>query len=171
MQYAYEKIMQEYDLTYSELPEDAKLGIDTIKNIAKAVNMAEKKGQQISSQTMAKIKANDKWVVREILDYVDDEDENADEIPHEDDEIIDEIQETDDANNPEKVLGFQIESELEKLYLTKQTQFTLDELKSVAPKSYNIIFENFEDDGDNGVETNRFELIETDENIFTLYKK
>lgn len=168
MQYAYEKIMQEYNLQYSELPEDAKLGIEAIKNIEKAVNMAEKRGKKISPQTMAKIKANDKWVVREILDFVEDEDKNSDEIPHDDDEIIEEI---DDANNPQKQLGFKIEAELEKMFLTNQKEFPLDEIKRVAPTTYNVIFDGFDEDEDNGVETNRFRLIETDEEIFTLTKK
>ena len=116
MQYAYEKLMQEYELSHSELPEDAKLGIEAIKNIEKAVNMAEKSGKKINPQTMAKIKANDKWVVREILDYV-------------------------------------------------------DEFKGVAPNTYKVLFDNFDEDDDNGVETNRYKLIETDEEIFTISKK
>jgi hypothetical protein len=113
MQYAYQKLMAENDLTLAELPEDAKLGIEAIKNIEKAVNMAEKKGKRVSPQTMAKIKANDKWVVREILDYIDDEDENEEEMPYEDDEIIEEIEEddTNGSNNPQKQLGFKIEAE------------------------------------------------------------
>ena len=174
MQYAYEKIMQEYNLQYSELPEDAKLGIEAIKNIAKSVNMAEKKGNKVNPQTMAKIKANDKWVVREILDFVEDEDENSDEIPYDDEEIIEEIEEieeVDDSNNPKKQLGLNVESELEKMFLTNQKEFTLDEIKRIAPTTYNVIFDAFDEDEDNGVETNKFKLIETDEEIFTLTKK
>jgi len=168
MQYAYEKLMQEYELSYSELPEDAKLGIETIKNIAKAINMAEKNGKKISSQTMAKIKANDKWVVREILDYVDDKDENSDEMPYEDDEIIDEI---DEANNPEKKLGFSIEAELENMYKSGKKEFDLSDVKGVAPNTYRILFDNFDEEDDNGVETNRYKLIETNEEVFTISKK
>lgn len=174
MQYAYQKLMAENDLTLAELPEDAKLGIETIKNIEKAVNMAEKKGKKVSPQTMAKIKANDKWVVREILDYIDDEDENEEEMPYEDDEIIEEIEEEDDANGSniqQNQLGFKIEAELEKMFATNQKQFELSEIKRVAPTTYGVIFDGFDDDGDNGVETNKYRLIETDEEIFTLTKK
>ena len=174
MQYAYQKLMAENDLTLAELPEDAKLGIEAIKNIEKAVNMAEKKGKRVSPQTMAKIKANDKWVVREILDYIDDEDENEEEMPYEDDEIIEEIEEEDDANGSniqQNQLGFKIEAELEKMFATNQKQFELTEIKRVAPTTYGVIFDGFDDDGDNGVETNKYRLIETDEEIFTLTKK
>ncbi len=168
MQYAYEKLMAENDLSYSELPEDAKLGIEAIKNIEKAVNMAEKKGKKISPQTMAKIKANDKWVVREILDYIEDEDNNSDEMPHDDDEIIDEI---DDSNDPNKQLGYTIEGELEKMFATGKKEFELGEIKSQAPNTYKVLFDNFDENDDNGVETNRYRLIETDEEIFTISKK
>jgi DNA integrity scanning protein DisA with diadenylate cyclase activity len=168
MQYAYQKLMAENNLTLAQLPEDAKLGIETIKNIEKAVNMAEKSGKSVSSQTMAKIKANDKWVVREILDYLEDEDENTDEIPHDDNEIIEEI---DEANNPQKQLGYKVEAELEKMFLTNQKEFEFSKIKSIAPNTYNVLFENFDDDGDNGIETNKFSLIETDKEIFTLTKK
>ena len=168
MQYAYEKLMQEYELSHSELPEDAKLGIEAIKNIEKAVNMAEKSGKKINPQTMAKIKANDKWVVREILDYVDDDDKNAEEMPFEDDEIIDDINK---ANNPEKELGFSIESELENMFKSGKKEFDLNEVKGVAPNTYKVLFDNFDEDDDNGVETNRYKLIETDEEIFTISKK
>ena len=173
MQYAYQKLMAENKLTLAELPEDAKLGIEAIKNIEKAVNMAEKKGKKVSPQTMAKIKANDKWVVREILDYIDDEDVNVEEMPYEDDEIIEEIEEDDanGSNNPQKQLGFKIEAELEKMFATNQKQFELTEIKRVAPTTYGVIFDGFDDDGDNGVETNKYRLIETDEEIFTLTKK
>jgi DNA integrity scanning protein DisA with diadenylate cyclase activity len=173
MQYAYQKLMAENNLTLAELPEDAKLGIEAIKNIEKAVNMAEKKGKKVSPQTMAKIKANDKWVVREILDYIDDEDVNEEEMPYEDDEIIEEIEEDDanGSNNPQKQLGFKIESELEKMFLTNEKEFELSEIKRVAPTTYGVIFDGFDNDGDNGVETNKFRLIETDEEIFTLTKK
>jgi hypothetical protein len=86
--------MAENKLTVAQLPEDAKIGITAIMNIEKAISMAEKKGKKISPDTIAKIKANDKWVVNEILDFLDDTDKNADEIPHEEEEVIDEIKET-----------------------------------------------------------------------------
>jgi hypothetical protein len=94
IKYAYQKLMAENKLTVAQLPEDAKIGITAIMNIEKAISMAEKKGKKISPDTIAKIKANDKWVVNEILDFLDDTDKNADEIPHEEEEVIDEIKET-----------------------------------------------------------------------------
>ena len=89
-------------------------------------------------------------------------------MPYEDDEIIDEI---DEANNPEKQLGFSIESELENMFKSGKKEFDLNEVKGVAPNTYKVLFDNFDEDDDNGVETNRYKLIETDEEIFTISKK
>lgn len=94
IKYAYQKLMAENKLTVAQLPEDAKIGITAIMNIEKAISMAEKKGKKINPDTIAKIKANDKWVVNEILDFLDDTDKNTDEIPHEQEEVIEEIKET-----------------------------------------------------------------------------
>ena len=91
MEYAYEKLMQQHKLSYAELPSDAKVGIDTIKNIEKSITMLEKKGKKVSQSVINKIKANDKWIVNEILDFVDDTDKNSDDLPYEKKEIEAEI--------------------------------------------------------------------------------
>lgn len=99
VKYAYQKLMEEHKLTVAELPEDAKIGITAILNIEKAIKMAEKKNKKISPDTIAKIKANDKWVVNEILDFIDDTDKNKAELPHDEDEVIEEIEEFIDDEN------------------------------------------------------------------------
>lgn len=105
IKYAYQKLMAEHKLTVAELPEDAKIGITTIMDIEKAISMAEKKGKKINPKTIAKIKANDKWIVNEILDFIDDTDKNEDEIPHESEEVIDEIKETIEGKDDGKGKG------------------------------------------------------------------
>jgi hypothetical protein len=49
MQYAYQKLMQENGLEFNDLPEDAKHGIEAIRNIEKAINMAENIGLKKSA--------------------------------------------------------------------------------------------------------------------------
>ena len=105
IKYAYQKLMAEHKLTVAELPEDAKIGITTIMDIEKAISMAEKKGKKINPKTIAKIKANDKWIVNEILDFIDDTNKNEDEIPHESEEVIDEIKETIEGKDDGKGKG------------------------------------------------------------------
>ncbi len=91
--YAYEKLMAEHKLEFKDLPEDAKIGIETIKNIDKMVKLNEKKGKAPSPAIVAKIKANDKWVVNEILDFIGEKDTNTEEIPHDAEEVIADIKE------------------------------------------------------------------------------
>lgn len=104
--YAYEKLMDEHKLKFEDLPDDAKIGIKTIENIAKAVNMAEKKGKKVSPDVIAKIKANDKWIVNEILDFIGDKDENEDEMPFDKEDIAKDLADVadkhDDSNYDEE---------------------------------------------------------------------
>jgi hypothetical protein len=75
MEFAYKKLIEQHKIDISKLPEEALIGIETIKNIQKSITMLEKRPggnpAGISPKTLAKIKANDKWIVNEILDYLD----------------------------------------------------------------------------------------------------
>ncbi len=79
---AYEKLLLEHNIKVDELPKDAQIGVENIQQIIKAINVNEKTGKTIKSGTIDKIKAYDKWVVREILDYIDDKDTNTPAAPH-----------------------------------------------------------------------------------------
>lgn len=191
MKYAFEKLMAEKNLKLEELPEDAKIGIKTIKDIEKAISMAEKKGKKVNDSTISKIRANDKWVVNEILDYLEETDENDDEMPHDEEEIIDDInssskekegEEDDDEDEDEdedkqstddlevSELGLKIESELDAMFETGKKEWTPKEFKKYT-NCYNTIFENYEEDGENGIDTNKYRFIETENEIYTLNKK
>ena len=77
----------------------------------------------------------------------------------------------------EQKLGIALESELQNLSESGRKSFTIDELESLAPKVYNILFDVCnEDDNENGIETNKFALIEDyqegrEEGVFNLIKK
>jgi hypothetical protein len=88
MEYQYKKAMEEYELTYGKLPEDAQTGIDQIKDIEKAILMLEKNGKSPTEKTMKKIRAMDKWVYYEILDFVHDTDKNEDDMPFEKNKLL-----------------------------------------------------------------------------------
>ena len=60
--------MQEYDLSFGELPEDARTGIEQIKDVEKAINMLSNRGKKPTDKTLKKLRAMDKWVYYEILD-------------------------------------------------------------------------------------------------------
>lgn len=190
IKYAYQKLMAEHKLTVAELPEDAKIGINAIMNIEKAVKMAEKSGKKVSPDTIAKIKANDKWVVNEILDFVDKTDENEEEMPHEEEEVIEEIKETTEGEGEEEgeeeegeeevktqpevqdeALGIAIEQELAEMHSSGKVDWHSDEIKAKYKKTYNTLFDTYEDGGENGIETTNYKLIEKEEEVFTISKK
>jgi hypothetical protein len=176
---AYEQLMAEHNLTMEELPEDAKVGIEQINGIDRVISMQEKKaakaGKQfkVSASVLKKMKAYDKWVVAEILDYVDDKDTNTDapdvtaaEIIH---EIKDEAPKVDEPPVAD-AKAEKVDAELEELHKSGKLELTLDEIKSSAPTTYSIIFDGYEKDGQNGITTTFYSLIESGEK-FTLTKK
>lgn len=182
IKYAYEKLMQEKGLAVNDLPEDAKIGINTLKDLEKAVKMAEKGGKTVSDKTLAKIKANDKWVVNEILDFVDETDENEDEMPYDGEEIEDEIEEyfedeeeeeeEEEESVPESSpLGQSIEKELTDMFNSGKKEWNTNEIKRDYKSTYNTLFENYEDDGENGIETSNYRLLESGDELFTISKK
>lgn len=208
MELQYLKAMQEYGLKESQLTEDAKVGISTIKQSLKGVKLNEARGLSVSPKVIQKIKANDKWVYYEILDMVNETDENEDELPYEEDEIMDELEVDDDEDmeddedeyeededeheEPDEVeeedereefmgrkvekegdskVGVGIDQDFTEMWTAGKKVVKLDELKSLSKNAYNVIFDNYDESGDNGIETSHFSLIETDEYEFTLTKK
>jgi len=205
MELQYVKAMEEYGLKESQLSEDAKVGISTIKQSLKGVKLNESRGLKVSPQVIKKIKANDKWVYYEILDLVNETDDNEEELPYEEDEILDEldVEEDDDDNEvdfedddndkePDEVeeevereefmgrkeekegdskIGVGIDEDFTEMWVAGKKRVKLDELKSLSKSAYNVIFDNYDESGDNGIETSHFSLIETDEYEFTLSKK
>ena len=205
MELQYEQALEQYGLSVSELSEDAKIGIEQINSVIKGINMLQKSGKQVSDKTFNKLKAMDKWVYYEILDQVQGTDENEEEIPYEDQEVIEDAEEEayeeeeeeneqeesddeeeedeeeyeDDEDEDEEELpqepiknndGFQVDKELQATFESGKTTIKLNELKSLSPTAYKIIFDSYDDSGDNGIITTNFTLIETGEEEFTLTK-
>lgn len=191
MEYAYEKLMKEHNLTLEELPLDAKVGIDSIQKIVAAIRLTEKTGKKVRQSNYDKIKANDKWVVREILDYVESKNSHQGPLPNKPDDVIKEIVEPaapivtptpdpapsgtppadDKKSTDDEVKAGKIDDELKALFDAGKTKLTLDEVKSNAKTAYDVIFDNYSAEGDNGVETTYYDLTETEKEVFTLTKK
>lgn len=165
--YNYEKLMEQEELKLSELPEDARIGIETIATINRVIVLNESKGRKIRPDVHKKIAANDKWVTREILDYVEGKDsKQPDSVPHTEKDIIKDIEQ--DAVDPK---GVAIDVELKALIEAKMDVIKLDELKSKAPQSYAVIFQHYDESGDNGIETSFYSIHETDTETFTIKAK
>jgi hypothetical protein len=179
MEFQYKKAMEANDLKIADLPEDAQIGITQIKDIEKAMHMLEKNGKKPKEKTLKKIKAMDKWVYYEILDYLQETDKNPDEQPHEKDEILDDL--SDDANdgdgkddegdnndNSDNVpeldentkLGLAIEAELEKMHESGQTEWDIEDVRKVAKKTYDLLFDTYKEGEENGITTSKYSIIE-----------
>lgn len=82
----------------------------------------------------------------------------------------------DQINDTDVQLGLAIEQELDALMATGKSQFSIDEIETQAPKTFDVLYDCCEEDDDeNGIETSKYKLIEIesdeDDVIFKLSKK
>jgi hypothetical protein len=170
MNLAYESLIKKHNIDVKDLPKDARIGIDGIKKTLHMISVLEKGGKKIGQGVLDKLNANDKWVTREIYDYLEGEETNTEEIPNDIAEIQEEIKE-DTKKQEQDPIGFAIDIELSALKKENVETISLKDLKEKAPKVYGIIFKNYDADEDNGVETSNYSLIESDIEVFTLKQK
>jgi hypothetical protein len=176
MELQYKKELEKHNLSVSDLPEDAQTGIEQINDVLRAFNMLEKKGKNPTAKALKKLKAMDKWVTYEIYDYLQDTDENDDEIPFDADDVKDDLQTSSNGNEQNNgvnvdPVGLQIDAELEQLYASGKTVYSIEELGEKASETYNILFDAYKEGDENGIVTSRFSLIEGKDKLFTLKKK
>jgi hypothetical protein len=174
MEFQYEKEMQKNGLSYADLPEDAQTGIEQILDIKKALNMLEKSGKKPSAKTLKKVKAMDKWVCYEIYDHINNTDENDDDMPYDDEELLEEIEEQvkQDMEQPEKsTKGEVVEKEIKQLFENGVKTIDIEELKEKAPTCYDILFDTYDPDDENGIQTTNYSLIEGKEDDMFHVKK
>jgi len=186
--YAYEILIKEKSLNIADLPEEVQVAIDELKQIDKGLHLmkksAEKKGEtfKISERTEKKKKAMDKFAVSAINDYLIDNEVEG-EAPHTAEEVLDEAsQDATSKTKPktkkdketvstDKELGLTIDAELSAIVESGKTSITFDELKSLAPKAYNVLFDTYEEGEQNGIITTYYKLVETDKEVFNITKK
>jgi len=150
MQYAYEKLMRDNDLTFSELPNDAKTVIRTLLKSVKATELTEQRGHSVKQETLDQIKVLDKTAVSEIVDYLEEKEEQGSNGNQETKEV-----------DIETAYGDSIEEELKALSSSGNSEFTGEEVRSMAPKSYKEIHKTYEADGINGIKAGKYLLKET----------
>jgi hypothetical protein len=183
----YVKELQTYGLKVKDLTEDGQVGVSEIKKTLDYIKIKEREGKTPTDNVLKKIKTIDKWVCFEIYDMVEDTDENEDEIPHDSEEIIEELEEEysededDDLEKdeqPENVKqvvktnadGNRINTELVELGKSGKNEYTIDEIKRVAPTTYKAIFDVYQKGEQNGVQTHTYSLIEFEEQKYKLTK-
>jgi len=170
MELQYKKAIEENSLSINQLPEDAITGIEQINHVLKGINMCKKSGKPIKESVYKKLKAMDKWVYYEILDYLYDTEKNKNDIPYDEEDFEDDLY-MKDNNSKIDDLGMQIENELNELYDSGKTSYSIDELKNKAKKTYNELFQAYENGSENGITTSKYSLIEDSNKMFNLKLK
>ncbi len=184
--YAYEKLMDENKLSINELPEDARTGISAIKDQEKGIALQDKKGKKPSAATLNKIKAWDKAVTREIVDFLEDRNEDAVEKEklanagkEEAKKISEEsaaakLEEDEAAKNKAPEVdprGAEIDAECIKMVSNSKDKVDLNYLKEHAPTAYKLIFDTYEKQGENGISTSNFSILEINDQRETFQLK
>ena len=176
MKLSFEKAMEEHGISMDELPKDVKLMINEANDLKSRIEAKKQIGQKITPETMERLKAKDRLLVKEILDYADERDEDDD-----DDDDEEENSGSSGSNNEDDDMeedyddteGVAVDQELELLAKSGVSKITLDQLRSQAPNTYNVLFDSYGQDEDNGIITSNFSLTEiaTNSQEFKLSKK
>lgn len=191
----YKKAIAEHKLKESDLPEDAQTGIAGIGEVLRAITMLEKKGKAPRPATLKKLKAMDKWVYYEILDHLNDTEKNEKVIPVTAEEVVAEVKAEGEQKppvvkkeevipvvvaeeikpegeevklTPEQKKGFEIEAELLKMIESGRAEWDIESVKGIAPKTYAVLFETYEEGKENGVKTSKYSILETKPKVFTI---
>lgn len=195
MELNYEKLLKEKGLTVEELPKRAQVGIKSIKQWLMAYNLATNMKRKINPDLIDKIEANDEWVCEEINNYVTGKKPSTDPLPNTGEEAAKaaakiksdaEKAEAEEVERkakeemhievtPVEVVGDaragKIDAELKILVNAGNVSMKLSDIKDTAPVTYGIIFEAYEEGGENGVETTHYRLVETSKEVFALTKR
>lgn len=178
MKLGFEKLIEEHNIDIDDLPRDVQVAISDLEDLKARVLAKTNIGQNISEATIERIRVKDQMIIRNILEVIDDEDDNSnsDDFRNFSDDADDTDNNSDDnfqgggLENSETAIA--IDKELNSLYKSGVTQIGLSELKNRARATFNLIWDSYESNSENGIVTSNYELIETQPNSeeFTLNK-
>lgn len=155
----YEKLLEQNKINLSDLPAQAQVAIKEVKKKMLGVNMREKSGKNISASQKQSLEYADAQASREIQAFLDEKSsqEGKPQPKNKPDEV-------DSKNLESKEIdvkkGHAIEKELEKIVSSGKKEILLEELKQLAPESYEVIFSNYKKGEQNGIETTRYNVLE-----------
>jgi hypothetical protein len=193
MKLGYEKLMEENNIEEKDLSKDLIVVIREVKQLKSIIQSKRNIGQTPTPETMSKLRFKDKWIVNELLDYIEDSDEDDDDdsddtdqdtdqnladdsddddSDDDEDDDSDDDASDDDDNDEIEADGVLIDSELIALLNSGKSTITFTDLKNLAPETEKLIFQNYEPNSENGIITTNFSLIETAQNseIFKISK-
>lgn len=173
MKLSFEKAMEEHGISMDELPKDVKLMINEANDLKSRIEAKKQIGQKITPETMERLKAKDRLLVKEILDYADEREEDDDDDDEDTSGASGSQNDDDDMNEDfDDTEGVAVDQELEVLAKSGISKITLDQLRSQAPNTYNVLFDSYGQDEENGIITSNFSLTEiaTNSQEFKLSK-
>lgn len=174
---AYFKLLQEHQIEESGLNQEIRDAIKDVKDQLNSINHKASKDKEVSADSLAKLKRRDMYAVGLILDYLDSREtqhgpagDNSTTPPagSQNNEGA-----TDDVTVIDDDRGYTIDRELGAMYKEGLiADISMAALKKSAPVTESVIFASYSKDGDNGVETSNFRIVETAHGteIFTLTK-
>ena len=126
--------------------------------------------QAVKDATIDNLKEKDAELVERILDHleIDNDDDSDDDSDDEGNEGGNE-EEEENMLDVSKYDGNKIDSELSALLDQGVTEINFMEIRSACPHTYELLFEAYEANKENGVRTSHFEMIETEPNSETFY--
>ena len=65
-------------------------------------------------------------------------------------------------------LGYQIQDELQQMYESGQKEWQIEDIRSVGKRTYDILFDSYEEDAENGIQTTSYNLIESENEEMTF---
>lgn len=199
MELKYVKLLKDNNISESSLSGKVLIGIREIKNVQRGITLAGNKGQKVRQDVLDKLEYLDESVSGIIQSGIDSKDKEATEAARATAEAEKQAQLTEltnklaeyerkeaefKKNNPDPAKkddnteevkpgdpkADKIDEDCAKALKDGKTKVSLADLKSISKTAYDIIFENYEAGGTNGVETTNYSVIETEKETFTITK-
>ena len=185
MKLAYEKIIEENKLDLENLPADIQKMISDIKRSKGLIQTKVEVGEDVKETTIENLKSKDADLVEKLLDHLeidsdsdddnDDSDDDSDDNENDDDSDEEGNEDDNEGGNEEENMldvskydGNKIDTELSSLLDQGISEINFNDIRSACPHTYELIFEAYEANKENGVRTPFYEMIETQPNSETF---
>ena len=176
MKLGFEKLLEEHKIDVYDLPRTIQVAIGDLQDLKARVLAKTNIGQNISEATIERIRVKDQMIIRSILEVIDEDEDDT----NDDDDFRNFSNDEDDTNDDDNSDNFQggglensetaiaIDKELDSLHKSGVTQIGLSELKNRARTTFNLIWDSYDANSDNGIVTSNYQLIETEPNSETF---
>jgi len=173
MKLGFEKLVEEHNIDVNDLPRTIQVAISDLEDLKARVLAKTNIGQNISEATIERIRVKDQMIIRSILEVIDEEEDDTDDdfrnfSNDEDDTDNDNSDNFQGGGLENSETAIAIDKELDSLHRSGVTQIGLSEIKNRARTTFNLIWDSYDANSDNGIVTSNYQLIETEPNSETF---